>query len=104
MSLQRWMNENILQHAALHEASVAFSNGDTIREAAAAHCECEWLIKVDIRNFFESITEAQVFRVFESIGYQPLIAFEMARLCTRVGDRKTRRFRHRPPYGRSTVF
>ncbi|MGA3061672.1 MAG: reverse transcriptase family protein [Methylocystis sp.] len=95
MSLQRWMNADILQSAVPHEASVAFSQGDTIREAAATHCGCQWLIKVDIRNFFESITEAQVFRVFESIGYQPLIAFEMARLCTRVGDRETRRFHRR---------
>src|SRR3954447_11564863 len=54
MSLQQWMNENILQYAVPHQASVAFSKGDTIREAAAAHCGCEWLLKLDIRNFFES--------------------------------------------------
>lgn len=90
MALQRWINANILSHVNPHEASFAFSEGCSIRDAAVLHCECQWLVKIDIRNFFESITEAQVYRVFESIGYQPLIAFELARLCTRVGDRQTR--------------
>jgi hypothetical protein len=38
-----------------------------------------------VRNFFESINEIDVYRVFRSIGYQPLISFEMTRLCTRLG-------------------
>lgn len=90
MTLQQWVNINILDFVAPHDASMAFSKGDSIREAAAAHCSSQWLIKIDIRNFFESITERQVYYVFKSIGYQPLVAFELARLCTRVGDRRAR--------------
>jgi retron-type reverse transcriptase len=89
MNLQRWLNLNVLDYALPHEASVAFSRGNSIREAASAHCGAKWLIKLDIRNFFESVTEAQVYRVFEGIGYQPLVAFELARICTRLGNRQT---------------
>lgn len=95
MSIQRWINKNILEHVDAHETSVGFSSGNNIYDAASVHCECQWLIKIDIQNFFESITEAQVYSVFERIGYQPLVAFELARICTRVGDRGTRRTQKR---------
>lgn len=42
------------------------------------------MIKLDVTNFFESILEPDVYRVFRRIGYQPLLAFEFARLCTRL--------------------
>lgn len=95
MSVQRWINHNVLELVDPHEASVGFSTGDSLYEAAAVHCECQWLLKIDVRNFFESITEAQVYRVFEGIGYQPLVAFELARICTRVGDPETRKNQER---------
>lgn len=44
------------------------------------------MIKLDIVNFFESITEQSVYGVFRKIGYQPLVAFELARICTRKGE------------------
>lgn len=90
MELQRWINANILQYSPPHHASVAFTKGDSIRGAASIHCGCRWLVKIDIKNFFESITEKQVCKVFKNIGYQPLVAFELARLCTRVGNQRTR--------------
>jgi len=37
---------------------------------------------MDITSFFESISEIQIYRVFNSVGYQPLVAFELARICT----------------------
>lgn len=85
MAVQRWINSNILQLSPPHAASVAFCKGDNIAEAAARHCASKWLIKLDIVNFFESISEQSVYHVFSRVGYQPLIAFELARLCTRQG-------------------
>lgn len=95
MGLQRWLNANVLKGAMPHEASTAFNEGDSIQAAALLHCGCRWLIKIDIQNFFESVTEAQVYRVYESLGYQPLVAFELARLSTRIGSLATRRFHRR---------
>ncbi len=82
--VQRWIDRNILVHIQPDEASVAFSSGDSIKAAASFHCCARWIIKIDIRSFFESITEQQVYGVFLDIGYQPLVAFEMSRICTRL--------------------
>ena len=81
--VQQWIDQRILSQAVPDEASVAFTTGASVYAAAAMHCRARWLIKIDIRSFFESITEQQVYRVFLNMGYQPLISFELARICTR---------------------
>jgi len=93
MKAQRWIVRNILVYGRTHDASVAYQEGSNIVEAASLHCECRWLIKLDIVNFFESVTEQNVYNVFQEMGYQPLVAFELARLCTRKGDRTRARNR-----------
>ena len=82
---QKWICQQILANIVPHSSSVAFSKGDTVYAAANPHCESRWLIKMDVRNFFESINEISVYRIFRSIGYQPLLSFELARICTRLG-------------------
>jgi RNA-directed DNA polymerase len=88
LQVQRWITHHILSEIRPHTASVAYSRGDTVLAASAPHCEQRWLIKIDVRNFFESINEISVYRVFRSLGYQALISFEMARLCTRLTEQK----------------
>lgn len=85
LKAQRWITQAILSKVVPHTASVAFSKGNSLLAAAEPHCGCRWLIKMDVRNFFESINEIAAFRVFRSLGYQPLISLEMARICTRLG-------------------
>lgn len=92
MALQRWINSEILVHGRPHEASMAFAPGNNIKSAAALHCGCRWLIKIDVQNFFEAISERRVYHVFRDFGYQPLVAFELARLCTRRGRKATHRY------------
>lgn len=91
MRAQRWITQAILSKVAPHSASVAFSKGDKIVEAASPHCGCKWLVKMDVRNFFESVTEIAAYRVFRSLGYQPLMSLEMARICTRLAGWSARR-------------
>lgn len=83
LKVQRWITSNVLSFATPHNASVAFSKGDTLIGATELHCGCKWLIKLDVCKFFESISEIAVYRIFRSLGYQPLVSFELARLCTR---------------------
>lgn len=87
MKAQRWIVQNILPQGRTHDASVAYKSGSNIVDAASLHCGCSWLIKLDIVNFFESVTERSVYRVFHEMGYQPLVSFELARICTRKGQR-----------------
>jgi RNA-directed DNA polymerase len=87
---QRWIARYVLNRAMPHYASAAYSPGASAVKCAAFHCGCAWLLKVDIHNYFESISEIQVYRIFKGLGYNPLVAFELARICTRVYS-KTRR-------------
>ncbi len=84
MAQQRWITQRILHTGRRHPASVAFHRKASIKEAARLHCSCRWLIKLDVENFFESIHEPAVFRVFVELGYPRLLAFELTRLCTRI--------------------
>lgn len=90
MKVQRWIARNILSHVPAHPCSVAFSTGDNLFNAVAPHCPSKWLVKLDIRHFFESIDEISVYNVFHQLGFEPLIAFEMARLCTYAGSNPLR--------------
>jgi len=83
MRAQRWIAKRILAHGRPHWASYAYAPGCSIKEAASLHCGCAWLIKLDVHRFFESISEIAAYRVFLGLGYQPLVAFELARICTR---------------------
>ena len=51
-------------------------------DAAQRHLGARWMIKADIHNYFPSIDERSVFKFFMRAGYAPLLAFELARLCT----------------------
>lgn len=47
------------------------------------HCGARWLFQFDLQDFFfYSINEVDVYKVFKGLGYKPLLAFELARLCT----------------------
>lgn len=83
LALQRWIARNVLSHIQVHHASCAYAKDCSPAKCASRHLGAEWLIKVDIHDFFESVTERAAWRVFRSAGYQPLISLELARLCTR---------------------
>jgi len=82
LEVLRWIVQNILRYAEPSSASFAFHPESSPVLAAEEHCGCEWLLKVDIEDFFHSITEGRVSAVFYRLGYPRLLAFELARLTT----------------------
>jgi len=93
MNVQRWIAKYILNQVPVHRNSFAYSPDSTIVKCAAKHCGAQWLIKIDVCGFFSSLSEIQVYRVFRSLGYQRLISFEMARICTLAPERSPTRYR-----------
>src|ERR1035441_7387175 len=85
MSVQRWILRNIVQRVNIHPASAAYSYGNSISHCAERHLGASWLIKMDLQDFFHSIDERRVYRTFQSLGYNRLVSFELARICTRMG-------------------
>ncbi len=88
MQAQRWLAQNVLNAVPPHPAATAFAPGRTLLDAAQRHAGCSWLVKLDVRNFFESISERRAYKVFEGLGYGALLSFEFARLCTREAKGK----------------
>jgi RNA-directed DNA polymerase len=86
LRVQRWIHHFILIQAQAHPASFAYGKGCNPRKCAEVHAGSRWLVKLDIRQFFESISEIQVCNTFKGLGYEPLVAFELARLCTRMRE------------------
>ena len=80
--VQQYINLELLQKIRPHPASYAFYSGGGIRKCASAHCGARWLFQYDLENFFYSVNEIDVYSIFVNAGYRPLLAFELARLCT----------------------
>jgi RNA-directed DNA polymerase len=80
--VQAWLARHVLSKVAPHTASHAFAPGSSTVACATQHRGARWLIKMDIADFFGSITEIQVYRVFRNLGYNALVSFELAGLCT----------------------
>lgn len=88
--LQKYLNEEILQKIYPHPSSFAFHVSGGIRQCANQHCGCRWLFQFDLKDFFYTIAEPHVFKIFKEIGYKKILAFELARLCTTIRLPKTK--------------
>ncbi|MEN9902835.1 MAG: hypothetical protein RL651_1499 [Pseudomonadota bacterium] len=83
--VQQWIAKKVLGLGRPHSASTAFAPGSRLVDAVQPHCGSRWIVKVDVRRFFESVSEISAYRAFRRLGYQPLVSLELARICTRVG-------------------
>lgn len=81
-TIQQFINAEILQKIKPHPASYAFHTEGGIRKCASVHCGARWLFQFDLSNFFHDISEADAYFVFQEAHYRPLLAFELARICT----------------------
>lgn len=84
MEVQRWLLRNALKTIKLHDACYAYRSGRSVVECARQHLGARWLVKLDLHNFFGTVDEHRTFGVFRSVGYGPLVSFELARLVTRT--------------------
>ena len=82
LQVQRWIDKFILRNLDKSNYSFAYESGRKIKDCASLHLGCKWLIKIDLRDFFQSLSEIQVYQVFKKQGYSELISLELARLCT----------------------
>jgi len=89
LGIQQWIAREILSNTAPHPASFAYHPNSQPVYAASRHCGCKWLLKVDIEDFFHSISERMVYDVFVSLGYTNLFSFELARITTMVRQENT---------------
>lgn len=80
--LQDWIKLNILDKIKLHPACTGFTRNKSILDNAKFHVNATAILNVDLKNFFETITEKRVFGIFKFLGYHPNLAVEFAKICT----------------------
>jgi RNA-directed DNA polymerase len=79
---QNWIRENLLMKQSPSSAAMAFRPGLSIVDNARRHTGKGLIVRLDIRDFFPSITFPQVQNYFESLGYNPGVSTVLALICT----------------------
>jgi len=95
LHVQRWIDKFILKNVDKSNYSFAYESGKKIENCASQHLGCKWLIKIDLRNFFQSLSEIQVYQVFKKHGYSELVSMELARLCTKIHSIYCRKYKEK---------
>lgn len=80
--IQRWIYLHILSKRQLPSMVTGFVHGKNIFSNAEPHKRSKNLMVVDIEDFFPSIDERQVSRIFRSFRFPIKVAHRLAGLCT----------------------
>jgi hypothetical protein len=80
--LQRRLLDEILVHIPPHEAAHGFRPGRSVMSFVAPHVGRAIVLKLDLRDFFVSITSARVMAIFLTAGYPEPVARLLTGLCT----------------------
>lgn len=59
-SLQRWLNAKVLSSWPVHPAAMAYRKGKSILDNAAAHRHSNYLLRMDLSDFFSSIKDTDI--------------------------------------------
>ncbi len=80
--LQRRLLDEILVHIPPHDAAHGFRAGRSVATFVAPHVGQTIVLKMDLRDFFVSITSARVISLFLTTGYPEAVARLLTGLCT----------------------
>lgn len=79
---QHWILRNIAEKLPVHGSAHGFLAGRSILTNAAAHTDARLVVKVDVKDFFPTVTQARVRGIFRKAGYREQVATLLALLCT----------------------
>ena len=65
-AMQRWLVTNVIGHFPVHQAAMAYRNGRNIADNAQLHMRSSYLLRVDLHDFFHSLTGNDVRSLFAS--------------------------------------
>ncbi len=80
--IQRRLLAEVLSRIPAHEAAHGFRVGRSVATFVAPHAGRHVVLKMDLRDFFPSITAAPVVAIFLTAGYPEDVARLLAGLCT----------------------
>lgn len=85
--LQRQILALLLDEIPLHPAVHGFRVGRSIKTFAAPHVGQRVILRMDLQNFFPSISRARVQALFRTAGYPERVADLLGGICTNAAPR-----------------
>ena len=79
---QRWILHNVVERLPVHGAAQGFMVGRSTLTNAAVHANPKTLLKMDVTDFFPTVTWRRVKGVFRRAGYRDGASTLLALLCT----------------------
>jgi retron-type reverse transcriptase len=80
--IQSWILVNILNKIQVSTSCKGFRKGSSILENATPHIGANTVLNLDLKDFFPTVTDRQVFNIFRTIGYNNLISTIFTNICT----------------------
>ncbi len=84
--IQRWIKDKIVDEFVVSEYATGFRKNMSIVDNARKHVGKELVINMDIKDFFSSVTYADVLLMFMYIGYRKDVAHLLTKLCTNANN------------------
>lgn len=81
-NMQVWILENILYNLPCHHNATGFIPGKSIVDNALPHIKKEYILKMDIKDFFPNIDFYRVRDVFFNLNKDIKLANALANICT----------------------
>jgi len=79
---QRWIARNITEHLPVHGAAHGFVPGRSTVSNASVHAGAQVIVKLDLQDFYPTITQPRVKGLFRKAGYGEQVATVLSMLCT----------------------
>lgn len=81
LNAQKWIYENILLKIKVHDNARGFIKHTSIVDNARVHLDNDYLLKMDIKDFFPSIKMNRIMSIFRNLGYTKKISYYLSSLC-----------------------
>ena len=80
--VQRWILHEILGGVPVHEAALGFTRGRSVIDHARRHSGQRAVLRLDLSDFFASVSAGRVFGILRTAGYEPPVAHVLTGLTT----------------------
>ena len=82
---QHWIQHNILEHVVgrLSSSVHGFVQNRSIQTNALPHVNSEWIINIDLKDYFDSIPQKKVLDFFLQLGYEDSVSEFLSNVCTK---------------------
>lgn len=84
-AIQRWILRNILDKLSPSIYAKGFIKNRSILDNAKPHEGNQYILNLDLKDFFTNVKASHVYTLFKNIGYNKTVAFALTSFCTKGG-------------------